>query len=44
MCAAIISAVAELPVERELMELASFALDYGIHIATSVKNETFRPR
>jgi hypothetical protein len=35
--------VTELPVERELVELASFGLDYGIHLATSVKGETFQP-
>lgn len=33
----------ELPVERELVELANLGLDYGIHLATNVKGETFQP-
>jgi hypothetical protein len=31
----------ELQVERELVELASLGLDYGIRLATDVKGETF---
>jgi hypothetical protein len=30
-------------VERELVELASFGLEYGIHLAASHKGETFQP-
>jgi hypothetical protein len=33
----------EFPVERELVELASLGLDYGIRLATDVKGETFEP-
>jgi hypothetical protein len=33
----------ELPVERELVELAIYGLDYGIHLARSLKGETFQP-
>jgi hypothetical protein len=35
--------MAEPPVERELVELAIYGLDYGIHLASSVKGETFQP-
>jgi hypothetical protein len=33
----------EPPVERELVELAIYGLDYGVHLATSVKGATFQP-
>jgi hypothetical protein len=35
--------VTETPVERELVELASFGLDYGIHLAANHNGETFQP-
>ena len=40
---ATISAMTDPPVERELEELAIYGLDYGIHLATSAKGETFQP-
>ena len=40
---ATISAMTELPVERELVELASFGLEYGIRLAANVKGQPFQP-
>jgi hypothetical protein len=33
----------ELPVESELVELASVGLDYGLHLAARVQGEAFQP-
>jgi hypothetical protein len=35
--------MAEVPVERELVDLAIYGLDYGIQLASRIQGETFQP-